>query len=759
MTSNSNSVARSLISTIPPQKLYRYITAYNQAHVTSRESERSRVKPIPDIHDGDETQPSTSSHMPASGLPTRAQSCSSSSPPSRHLDGVEETQISSSSNLPATGHIVHTTRITSSLATPALYEETQPSTASNLPPTGERIVRELQHSFSPRQSPLRPNIFSALADLSDLDVVPDSEATQADLLRGPTMSPVIPSPAPTFAQPLKSPPKPASLPTTKSVTLAVFTKSAPTAIHGTSSEEVIPDSLVDVTDTTDEDLTRAGDKPDENEKIMEAKSLDEDDQPHTKAATNIKSAEAKGQRARALSQTLMPPPTNEETSATRLTRSHGRNLEAGAIEDAAPSSVQQENVTKPQLPKKPARRKQLTTRGKSQGRNGGRAKGKKSPAPKLTTPVRSYRDISENESEDKATLSDEQLTELADDDMDVDALPAPGTSSRKRKRLASTMSIRSSTKSLVRLTRALTTTPRPLKRIKPDSLEHVKNSGATRVFALWKLDNYFYSGTVLAELAPNKYFVQYDDGDQGEVELQLLRSCELKEGDYVYVMSGKDEWQVQVRDASQCISDEVVTVGDEYEEFVVRVDELKVFRKAVEHEWEDRRLTAARINPFEKPNPLTSSTPSGQSIASNSTGTGAPKGRKLLSKMGFTVTLSNGDGSMNLRKDLSRMIETHGGTIIDDWGKLFTMNGTHAAQGKRWVGRKEDVKWIKRKDNVDKVFLLADTSNQKPKFLMALALGIPCVDVEWLQDSVEDVCADSSLSVSPPYGHTDLYVL
>ncbi|KAI0688628.1 hypothetical protein BC835DRAFT_1284298 [Cytidiella melzeri] len=301
------------------------------------------------------------------------------------------------------------------------------------------------------------------------------------------------------------------------------------------------------------------------------------------------------------------------------------------------------------------------------------------------------------------------------------------------------MPLRSSTKSSAKLTRPSTTTPgfRPTKRMKPESIEFIKRSGATRVFALWKDDNYFYSGTVHSEMAPNKYFIQFDDSTQAEVEIQSLRACEFKKGDYVYCISKDIDHQVQVVDASKGVSDEVVTVEDEMEEFDVYLSDIKVFGRTIEHQWDDRKLTANKIDPYEKPRPTQSSTPSSQSATSSSTGAGIARGRKMLSKMGFAVTLSNADGSTDLRRGLCRTIESHGGIIVDDWGKLFSMIGTHEAQGKRWLVRKHDVRWIKTKEDLHKVFLLADTSNQKPKFLMALALGIPCVKVDWLHDSVK----------------------
>lgn len=80
-------------------------------------------------------------------------------------------------------------------------------------------------------------------------------------------------------------------------------------------------------------------------------------------------------------------------------------------------------------------------------------------------------------------------------------------------------------------------------------------------------------------------------------------------------------------------------------------------------------------------------------------------------------------------------IKHTGSTVFDDWGSIIKMEGRHSNANHRWVIEKSDVSWT-GSDDIERVFLLADDANQKPKFLIALALGIPCVHVSWLHDSV-----------------------
>ena len=87
------------------------------------------------------------------------------------------------------------------------------------------------------------------------------------------------------------------------------------------------------------------------------------------------------------------------------------------------------------------------------------------------------------------------------------------------------------------------------------------------------------------------------------------------------------------------------------------------------------------------------------------------------------------------------MVKESGGAVISDWADIFSLQGQHSNGGKRWVISKDDVRFT-RKDGLERVFLLSDNFNGKPKYLLALALGIPCVSVEWLEQSYNGVSAN-----------------
>ena len=352
----------------------------------------------------------------------------------------------------------------------------------------------------------------------------------------------------------------------------------------------------------------------------------------------------------------------------------------------------------------------------------------------------------------KAEKEEEEETEPADeDDMDVDIQEddlEAGPSMRKRKRgpapkagakKVSKVSTKPNT-----VSRSTPTIPsRPNKRLRSVvSTSRPISEPATRVFALWKQDSYYYSGTVHSHGPSKKYLVKFDDKTEDNVDVSKMRRCELRVDDEVILV--EDDRRAKVKDVQ--INQPQVTVevddGDEVEVFDVEVQDLRIAGRTILKQWQDRALTADVIIPVIKPKPL-KSTPS-PSKASVLSAASVKLGRgKSLNRTGLVITLSPGrENWERTRDDLMMAIKSNGGTVIEDWSHIFPMEGIHSNANKRWVGVAGDVRWLP-KDGIQRVFLLADDANQKPKFLIALALGIPCLSFEWLHDTVDKV------SVSP----------
>ncbi|KAF9246332.1 hypothetical protein BU15DRAFT_39988 [Melanogaster broomeanus] len=252
---------------------------------------------------------------------------------------------------------------------------------------------------------------------------------------------------------------------------------------------------------------------------------------------------------------------------------------------------------------------------------------------------------------------------------------------------------------------------------------------ATRVFALWKQDGHYYSGTVYSQGLKTKYQIKFDDGTEDDVELKNMRRCELVVGDNV--IATQLDVMVKVSSVSRLLDGLIqveVDDGAEINTCEVELQDIRIATRSVQSQWKNRTLTAEAIVPMVRPKPLLDPTPSKQSSVSTTSG----KAQRELAKTGFVVTLSPKNTKPDQTKEnVMLAIKQHAGLVIDDWPNVFTMDGKHSQSNKRWVATPDDFRW-NSKAKLDRVFLLSDDANQKPKFLLALALGIPCLSFEWL---------------------------
>ena len=339
--------------------------------------------------------------------------------------------------------------------------------------------------------------------------------------------------------------------------------------------------------------------------------------------------------------------------------------------------------------------------------------------------------------------------------MDVDAPedelePEPSTRKRKRgpkpksKPVSKNVS-RASAKPSARSTPALAS--RPTKRLRSvTSSTRAFSEPATCVFALWKQDSYYYSGTIYSHSASTKYLVKFDDGTEDTVDISKMRQCEPMVDDEV-ILAG-DGRRAKIKKVQGGSNGVIVEVddGDELEVFSVTVQDFRIAGRTILKQWKNRMLEAETIVPVLRPKPLKSTpSPSKGSVLSTTSTKGGRS--KILNKTGIVITLSPTNENREKEKDkVVHAIKNHGGTVIEDWSQIISMGGKHSNSNKRWVAVAEEARWA-AKDNLQRVFLLADDINQKSKFLIALALGIPCLSFDWLHDTVEKVSKRASQSV------------
>ncbi|KAJ3515088.1 hypothetical protein NLJ89_g1968 [Agrocybe chaxingu] len=267
-----------------------------------------------------------------------------------------------------------------------------------------------------------------------------------------------------------------------------------------------------------------------------------------------------------------------------------------------------------------------------------------------------------------------------------------------------------------------------------------------RVFALWKADGHYYPGVVQSETSNSEYVVVYDDRTIGTVSIDQLRRGQLRVGDEVlHNAANRSTRVVGIDDADN--GTVRILLNDNLRD--VPMKELKIASRAIEYNFNDRLLTpediilpsmgAAAVKRALSPSPSKSSM---ISVPAARVATTAPargiRGR-VLAKTGLIVTLNAEKEVWEKEKvKVNNAIRTGGGTVIDDIFSVIRMDG-HFVDSKNncYMFEQSEVAWIGAND-IERLFLVADEPNQKPKFLIAIALGIPCLSTTWLQGSVSD---------------------
>ena len=594
----------------------------------------------------------------------------------------------------------------------AEYQATQPSTSLHMaatgtvlggaPPPEERVALASPITLD---GPLRESALRQSLDSSDF--IPDSEATP---LAHSLMSPEIPLP---------TPPK---------------SKGDQRRLQAARSDDFVPDSL----------------ELPEGEKSIELES--ELDVPLAaskkggRVQAQTKGAPTSGGRKKLANAAVAPPqpklPVIAEEPTTLPGPSNGKPSAAPpsktkrAESEVVPSSHPIDDEPIPAAPPPKKRKSAATTRVKK-GKGKGKGKGKSAAAvkapvatePPPVTPVRAERalrprstagtsriDYRETSDEDEdSDVEREQsaaptvpLSDTVDDDMDVGS-----STSRKRKRgvsesAKSTRSFRGGSKAA----RMVSESPAP-------SASKKRKSGHVRVLALWKKERTYYLGSITRpSTSPGYYHVDFDDGYDDDVQIDDIRRGELRVGDVV--LFGPKEKKAAITDISQ-VAAKRVTVELEaapHTVYVISFAEVKVHgRTAAGSVWEDRKLTEDDLAGF-----VTRKAP------------------KLFERTAFVLTYSPVTADIDAKKrELTGLVKSQGGLVLKDWMQLFSLDGDYSSTN-RWSIRKEDVRLRDAmKGKVNKVFLVSDDTSTKARFLIALALGIPCLDVQWLYDVIAKV--------------------
>ncbi|KAL7283385.1 hypothetical protein ACG7TL_002815 [Trametes sanguinea] len=575
--------------------------------------------------------------------------------------------------------------------------ETQPSDLSAVP--NESVAP----SFPKRTLPTATRMLQSLRARheSPRGVVPDSEETR-----------IVPDSDP----PLPPPTSPANASTAPSSPVKLKSRRA------LQSEDEVLRAVM-------ESAPRSVDA------IAEEEEDDEDDVP---LATAVQSAKAKGKQkapdpsAQAVRTSPTSPKKNRPAPLSRdKTTAQSSSWKHAVVPSSDPREQIDEVVPQPKSanPKTPGEQiASPVVKSRSAPRQA-----------KLAARERLYESSDEDEDVIIPDQEDDgEDTQPAEDDMDVDPPEVKPVRGAKRKRTVSSSTRKSSHKGNgSRTPKQETSTPatRPTKRLKSASNARSSGGASTRVFALWKQDGHYYSGTVHSQVEPGRYDIHFDDGDSAHVELKHMRACRLRKGDNVLLHGNVKAVVIKPPSygaAGHQAKDEVLLDLDEDGEEPYAVQAIRLAPRTVSFEWTNRLLSENEILPVIRPK-LSRASPTPSRLSAVSEGS-VRAGRKPLNKTGLVITLSpNGDDKE--REALAAEIRRNGGVVLDEWTSLFAMDGTITQKGQRWCLTANDIKWRNRND-IDRAFLISDDPHQKPKFLTALALGIPCVSVEWVRNVV-----------------------
>ncbi|BGO97508.1 Proteophosphoglycan ppg4 [Rhodotorula toruloides ATCC 204091] len=274
----------------------------------------------------------------------------------------------------------------------------------------------------------------------------------------------------------------------------------------------------------------------------------------------------------------------------------------------------------------------------------------------------------------------------------------------------------------------------------------------SRVLALWRDNCLFYPATVTA-VSGGLFHVLFDDNSKGKLHPHEIRRCELSVGDLIYYRGDEvdTETQAQALDGEVRVlrverDGEAVTGSLEADDIIIatstRDEEGRVHRLRVEavcvqpyrsQQLDDRRLTADELARFEgregvvlqslpllKPPKPVESKPFERNQQS----------QRLFSRTAFIVTYASskttgGGPSQADREAFVEELEGHGATVIE-WQHLFTVN----APAKSTDSPELFFPMIDFEE-IEEVFLLADRACTTVKYLVALALGVPCLSREF----------------------------
>ena len=254
---------------------------------------------------------------------------------------------------------------------------------------------------------------------------------------------------------------------------------------------------------------------------------------------------------------------------------------------------------------------------------------------------------------------------------------------------------------------------------------------ATRVFALWKQNKSYYPGTVNRFVSPDRWMISFDDGQEGMATIDQMRYLDLRAGEKVF--SSRLSFVFKKFISGVNPSSTMQVTEEDGDTNVLAIEEIMLGPRTCDAEtWNDRRISKEDIVTEEDlPPKSTSRDAPASAVQARRTSTNSIVDR-IFSGYGILVT-----GIENSAKtSLLAKIEQHDGQVVEDWEEILHAHA-HDRSDRRTFSR-EDLE-ISPSLSFDTLVLVADAFSQTSKFLIAVALGVPCVSSVWVKDSITKV--------------------
>ncbi|EJU05264.1 hypothetical protein DACRYDRAFT_113429 [Dacryopinax primogenitus] len=260
----------------------------------------------------------------------------------------------------------------------------------------------------------------------------------------------------------------------------------------------------------------------------------------------------------------------------------------------------------------------------------------------------------------------------------------------------------------------------------------------SRVFAGWS-DKCYYPATVTNRVSSGRkagqFHLDFDDGAILEtVAVSSLRAAVLKEGDTIAILKDRKWREGTVMEGAfgTVQKDALVRIRlDQGSQSIeqVAIKSLRIPRNAVA-DWDDRKLTSDQVvvhaivkrEPEDRRRRASTAGPGG-STSESPVASQRRRGRPMSAVFeghAFIVTAKED----KTKAELVRQIEQASGQVAEDFGDYFDVTEQH-------------ITWKGAERGLIAVWCIAREVSTTPKYLMALALGVPCLGSRFISDVIE----------------------